>query len=224
MGIVYKLTSPSGKVYIGQCARSGARVSGKKLSAAKQLYKRWLEHCQNMSGCRAIKAAIRKYGAKNMRREVLVEVPDSLLSDYEQKFIDLYQADGKYGYNMTKGGEGGGFAIPKVRERMLQPNSKWRRVQASKRVADAKQAGLKMAKEKDPSIEIRRKKNAKDACTSAEYRARQSAILRAAFARKRERMRRTADKSNCEQATATMHVKIPYKPGAKIVRVTVKWS
>ena len=118
MAIIYLLTAPNGKVYVGQCKRR--RRTGKIMPAQKQLQLRWKEHCRETSGCRAIKNAITKYGSVNFKVELLLEVADEYADEYERSFIRAFSSTNpKHGYNRTKGGEGGGFAIPKVRARML---------------------------------------------------------------------------------------------------------
>ena len=125
MGIIYKLTAPSKKVYIGQCQRKN-RHTREELSPQAQMHLRWREHCQATSGCCAIKNAVAKYGKDSFQVDVLLVVPDSELSTYERHFIEMYASnDHRYGYNRTVGGEGGGFGIPEVRKAQCQPGSKW---------------------------------------------------------------------------------------------------
>lgn len=194
MGIVYKLTSPVGKVYVGQCKRKNRRTK-KPMSASKMLSMRWNEHCRGSSGCVAIKKAIAKYGKTSFQKEVLVEVNDEELDNLERKFIRLFDSTkSRFGYNRTDGGEGGGFAIPSVRSKMLRPDSTWLKAQKSAETAKKKQTGLSKAKDNDPNIEIRRKKNAKKACQDPQYRVRQSFIQKESWrtSSKRENRRRTA--------------------------------
>ena len=170
MGIIYKVTCPRGLFYIGQCKRHH-RKSRRPLKASKQMSLRWGEHCRGSSGCKEIHKAILLNGAGNMHVEILVEVPDTMLDQLERQFIRLYSStDDRFGYNGTEGGEGGGFAIPEVRERMLKPGSKWRVAQARPDVSASKQAGLNAARRRDPGIEKRRRKNAKAATQTVEYR------------------------------------------------------
>ena len=51
MGCIYKLVSPSGKVYIGQTSRT--------------FEKRFKEHCSGTSGGTIIEKALKKYGPEN---------------------------------------------------------------------------------------------------------------------------------------------------------------
>jgi len=127
MGIIYKLTSPPGKVYIGQCKRKH-RKTRVEHPPQKQMRMRWREHCSATSGCVAIKKAIAKYGAKNFCVEILLCAPDDDLNHYERHFVAMYDSfNPKYGYNRNEGGEGGGFGIPSVRKAQCEPGSKWMR-------------------------------------------------------------------------------------------------
>ena len=180
MGSIYKLTSPKGKVYVGQCKRTH-RVSKKSMSPLKMLKMRWQEHCRGSSGCVAIKKAINKYGRHRFSSEVLIEVSDELLDHYERKFIAMYDSGkSRFGYNRTSGGEGGGFAIPRVRRKMLQKGSKWMLAQQSEATTALKQQALSNAKAMDPSIEERRRRNAKAACQTTRYREKHSSIQKKA--------------------------------------------
>lgn len=91
--VVYRLTSPSNKVYIG--------------ITSQQINRRW----QNGTGyrkCPAIKKAINKYGWDNIRKEVLytgLSEKDAKL--LEKELIKKHKSnDKRYGYNLTDGGDG----------------------------------------------------------------------------------------------------------------------
>ena len=96
MGIIYKVTSPSGRVYIGQTT---------------MLFKsRWNRHVytavKNITNFR-ISYAIRKYGGDAFTKEILFQCANDKLDYYEIKFIAQYRAtDRFFGYNLTAGGSG----------------------------------------------------------------------------------------------------------------------
>jgi len=92
MGFIYCITSPSNKKYIGQTTKT---VQG-----------RFESHCKTKE-CRAINNAIQCYGVENMVVETLLEVNDSLLDDYEKKFIIMYDTMVPKGYNIRSGGSNG---------------------------------------------------------------------------------------------------------------------
>ncbi len=79
MGIIYKLTSPSGKIYIGQTKKTAEH--------------RWDQHrnVANNDKCkdthRAIYNAIRKYGWENFEKEIIMECENCQLDSWERLFI-----------------------------------------------------------------------------------------------------------------------------------------
>lgn len=96
MGCLYKLTSPSGKSYIGITLFS--------------FEKRFAEHvarATNKRGVGAIYSAIREYGADAFAREILAESDDwDTLCRMERDAITEHGTYGNGGYNMTIGGDG----------------------------------------------------------------------------------------------------------------------
>ena len=90
---LYRLTSPSGRAYIG---------------IAKNGKKRWQEHA-NASRCGskcALHLAIKKYGFENFTKEILVKSYLDYAKDLEVKAIIAYSTMVPTGYNMTAGGDG----------------------------------------------------------------------------------------------------------------------
>lgn len=93
MGVIYKITAPSGRAYVGM-----TRVP---------VEQRWRQHksaATKSKGCSALSAAIQKYGWEKMQKEVLEEAENSKLQERETAWIlalDTY----KNGYNLTKGGD-----------------------------------------------------------------------------------------------------------------------
>ena len=103
VGLIYKLTSPSNKSYIGKTAQSfSERMRG---------------HKKKNSGCTALKNAINKYGWDQMKREIVEEnIPEDQLNDREKYWIKTYNTMTPHGYNLTDGGDGGLLSdITKVR-------------------------------------------------------------------------------------------------------------
>jgi group I intron endonuclease len=90
MGVIYCLTSPSGKKYIGQTKRSVER--------------RLREHSKCSPGCVALNNGIREYGFENFVCETLLIVNDAMLDYYEKRFIDVYNTVSPNGYNIRIGG------------------------------------------------------------------------------------------------------------------------
>ena len=89
-GIIYKITSPSGKVYVGQTIRS--------------FEKRMQEHRDMKSKCSAIRNAIDKYGDE-MKYEIIEEnVPQEQLDEREIFWINHFNSLVPDGYNLKTGG------------------------------------------------------------------------------------------------------------------------
>ena len=160
MGIIYMLTSPKGKVYIGQCKRKKRR-SRVEMSPQEQMNARWGEHCRQSSGCRAIKNAIAKYGPDAFKVEILVAIPDELLNMYERRFVAFYQSQKKkYGYNRNEGGEGGGFTIPRVRRAQCKPGTKWMLAVTDKKVVAKKIVGMHSKSSREKVAVVKAQKTA----------------------------------------------------------------
>src|SRR5210317_176582 len=89
MGIIYKITSPSNKVYIGQTIHTlEERIKGYK---------------KKSTNCTLLKRAIDKYGIK-MVYEVVETIPDELLDEREIYWIKYYNSLAPNGYNCSTGG------------------------------------------------------------------------------------------------------------------------
>ena len=107
-GEIYKITSPSGKIYIGQalCTLSGGKKWGTN--------GRWMNHISKAikgtdnigkSSCRALDNAIRKYGCdKFIVEPILYVYNEDELDFYESLFIKEYNSLYPNGYNLTEGG------------------------------------------------------------------------------------------------------------------------
>lgn len=95
MGIIYKATSPSGKIYVGQ-TRYG-------------LQERWRDHVYdandpNKDHCKLLNRAIRKYGGDMFQLEVLIECSNEELNHYEEVYIRELNSIKPHGYNLMHGG------------------------------------------------------------------------------------------------------------------------
>jgi len=94
-GIIYKITSPSEKVYIGKTVDFSSRMS-----------------CYRNLNCKdqkAIYGSLKKYGFESHRVEVLYEGPSFDLSEKEIYYINLHKSfrrDNPLGLNLTLGGDG----------------------------------------------------------------------------------------------------------------------
>jgi len=188
MGIIYKLTSPSGKVYIGQTTHPlKRRLLWHRSNAKKQKRK-----------CTLIAQAILKYGMDAMKSETLMEVPDDLLGHYERRCIDMWDSCGENGYNVNPGY--GGHVTKETKAKISQslketiaadPTAYERKSQAMREALnqpDSKKRARASRKEmwKDPAFRAKRQASQKAAgAHSAEVNARRSATVKATLARKR---------------------------------------
>lgn len=87
-GVIYKLTSPSGKGYVGQ--------------TQQDVSKRMWAHRES-ARCHAISAAIAKYGWERMRLEILLsDVPAEELNAEEERCIRLHNTGSPNGYNLNR--------------------------------------------------------------------------------------------------------------------------
>ena len=94
MGVIYILTSPSGKRYIGQATNFEKRMKTHRYNINDK-------KCCNY----AIYRGIRKYGWENFKKEIVLICNEEHLDMYEKKFISIYDTY-RNGYNMTIGGNG----------------------------------------------------------------------------------------------------------------------
>ena len=88
---IYKIVSPSGKIYIGQCTDFKSRIGA---------YRRG--HCKSQS---KLYASICKYGFENHKVEFLCECSKEELSRLEKHYVDTYQTfNTEHGLNIRDGG------------------------------------------------------------------------------------------------------------------------
>jgi group I intron endonuclease len=91
LGLIYKVTAPNGRGYVGETIRT--------------LSVRWNAHCQAASYCINLKRAILKYGRENMTLEVLeADVPFERLREREAHYIEQHGTLAPHGYNLRVGG------------------------------------------------------------------------------------------------------------------------
>jgi len=84
---IYKITSPSGKVYIGQSIDIKRRIKRYKIFDCKEQGK--------------IYRSLKKYGVKNHKFEIITECDIQDLNKLERYYQDLYDACGEFGLNLT---------------------------------------------------------------------------------------------------------------------------
>lgn len=108
-GVIYKLTSPSGKSYIGM---------------TKDFAKRWKSHksySRSDSPQTAIAKALKSFGYDNFSREIIGYATSfDELCELERNMIEFYQTMVPNGYNLVSGGVGCREFSEEVRLRMSQ--------------------------------------------------------------------------------------------------------
>ena len=109
MAYIYRIKNKiTKKYYIGE-------------SKKKDVKWRWNEHkktIENNKGCPALRDAVKKYGIENFEFSVLIICFDDERFKYEKEYIKKYNTVVPNGYNITNGGEGGGFQGKKHTEQM----------------------------------------------------------------------------------------------------------
>jgi group I intron endonuclease len=94
MDMIYKISSPKGKVYIGRTCNFNGRMAEHKHNALTKKSKN------------SLYKAIRKYGWDNMIKEVICEVESTKAQKLEEELIKAHDSV-KKGYNDTYIGAGG---------------------------------------------------------------------------------------------------------------------
>ena len=110
MVAIYKITSPTGKVYIGQTINYQSRISRYINLDAKVKKQRW------------IYSSLAKYGPKNHRFEIVCELPSDVskdvLNEYEELHIRCYKDCGVELMNLTGGGQSNKELSKETREKL----------------------------------------------------------------------------------------------------------
>lgn len=97
MGVIYKITSPTGRLYIGKTYHLAGRIASYKHDLKKERYTTVLFH------------SLKKYGWDAHKLEVIEDLADELLEEREIFWIaelKTYRPENENGMNMTHGGEG----------------------------------------------------------------------------------------------------------------------
>lgn len=103
---IYKITSPSGKVYIGQ---------------SRHIYKRWSAHRRDTRTNSHIANSIKKYGHLKHVFEIIHECSSEELNDLERNYIRIYNSDNKkVGLNLKDGGNAGSKCSEELRRRFSE--------------------------------------------------------------------------------------------------------
>lgn len=102
---IYKITNPSGHIYIGQT---------RDFLKRKNFYR--LEACKFQA---RIYRSIKKYGWENHLMEIVHECSEQFLNELEKFYIIFYDTfDTHHGLNLNLGGRHGGFPSEESRKKM----------------------------------------------------------------------------------------------------------
>ncbi len=132
--VAYRLTSPSGKQYIGVTKRTA--------------HQRFRDHVRCAASDRpsAVQHAINLYGSGEFKVEVLVQADWEYLLELEPKLIRLYRTKAPSGYNITSGGaqcdaNKGRKLSPEWRKNMSDAHkARWAKISKEDRSAIAKKS------------------------------------------------------------------------------------
>lgn len=97
MGVIYKITSPTGRIYVGKTKRPKIRV--------------WEYRWRSKKRKSIVHDSIKGYGWEAHKFEIIEELPDEMLNEREKfwvKELNTFYLDNPLGMNMTRGGDGGG--------------------------------------------------------------------------------------------------------------------
>lgn len=128
---IYKITSPSGKIYIGQSVNISHRFSryrGLDCKGQPLLYR-----------------SLKRYGAKKHRLEIITQCERNQLDSLEKYYIELFQTyNNEYGLNLREGGNStivSEATRKKIKEATIGSNNhffgKKHSVESRKKISDA---------------------------------------------------------------------------------------
>jgi group I intron endonuclease len=145
--IIYKHTSPSGKIYIGQTCQSH-----------KQRWRSGKGYKNNQYLCKAMD----KYGWDNFKHEIITTDLTKKEADWVEKYLIAYYHSNEedFGYNLTKGGEGciGFKQTNEVKERISKANKGRKRTEEQKEKYRKSHIGLKASEDAKKKMSESRKK------------------------------------------------------------------
>ena len=149
MFVIYKHTSPNGKVYIG-------------LTGRKDINLRW---CNGLgySGNKYFTNAIKKYGWENFQHEIIkTDLTFDEACEWEIKLIAEYKSNNpKFGYNLSSGGYNGHLGVHHTEEtkRKISTSNigKVRSVETRKRISEGHKGLPSVMKGKHHSDETKQK-------------------------------------------------------------------
>jgi group I intron endonuclease len=146
MGIIYIIKNiVNYKIYIGQTKSSVLKRWNGHMSSYRQFLKN-PEHIK----CIALNNAFKKYGLENFVIITFRDLDDDRLDDQEKHYIKVFGSISPNGYNIRKGGTGGGMFNEISRQKMSfaklgekNPNYGKNRSDEFKQIMHEKKSGIK---------------------------------------------------------------------------------
>jgi group I intron endonuclease len=130
--VIYKITNPTGKIYIGKTTDFNTRMNSYR--------------CLNNKKQKAIHASILKYGWDAHEVEILEETEPYLLNELEKVYIKKYNSynrNSPNGLNLTEGGEGslGRKDSEETKRKRAQKHIGTKRSESTKKLMSDKKKG-----------------------------------------------------------------------------------
>lgn len=185
-----------GRIYLVENIVNGKRYVGQTTGS---IAARWRVHCTARSQCRALSAAIEKYGVDLfVITEICAAGTRAQLNELEQFYVEKLGALAPQGYNLREGGGSKGRwseeMLAKIRARSSDPEyvskmhsaavEMWRRPDTRRKIADAIKKGLA-----NPEVKERRSRIAKERALDPQVKERMSAGQNMRFSNPCERAR-----------------------------------
>jgi len=131
---IYKITSPSKKIYIGQSINIMTRWKGyRKLRCKSQ---RYLYH------------SLKKYGVDKHKFEIINKCLPEQLNELEKYYVDLYQTfNSKFGLNLRDGGGNRGMLLEETKQKIRLSLTGRKRPEYIGKLISEKLRGKKLSEE-----------------------------------------------------------------------------
>lgn len=145
---IYKIISPSGKIYIGQSWNIVHRfLKYKSLDGSKKQ--------------RILNNSFKKHGWKNHKFEIVQLFPEDIgqdtLDNYEIFYIEQYRESGYEMLNIKTGGRGGKLPKESI-EKMLKTRGKWNHTEEAKKKISKSHKGITHSEQAKKKMSITRSK------------------------------------------------------------------
>ena len=132
---IYKITSPTGRVYIGQSI---------DIEKRKKDYR----HTERVKGQRKLYNSLKKYGYKKHKFEIVMQCDIEKLDEMEIFYIDVYNTfNTKHGLNCMHGGQSQAIHSEETKRRISESNKGRKASEETKRRLSESMKGRKFSEE-----------------------------------------------------------------------------